>query len=133
MSLYDLPKDILIKLLATSQEENEAKIKDLTDKLEVKTKQCDKLQEISRYSIYTCSKCDIYVILQYGRPDMEFCEECQQYTCFNCGFHCNYKYNEGGKCYSYNCFDCNDASYCENCNEEYCIEHIELHKDCCKK
>lgn len=122
MSLYNLSKDMLIKLIATCQEEKDKEIKIIKEKLEIKAQQCNILEKLTDFSIVTCFKCDGYEIVQYDEfENGNICDKCEKYICFECGFYCEHIDKNGEECLCYNCFSCND-------NEKfYCIEHIELH------
>ena len=81
MSLYKLPKDVLIKLITTIQEETEKRILGDRDKL-VK-------HLINKYNvpinINECERCDKFEIDQF-EDKLYICNFC---SLFFCNVHCN--------------------------------------------
>jgi len=94
MSLYKLPKDLLVKLISTIRKDT---VEEYQEKINEKDKQINNLKyvlaeikQIYRIEIYKCSYCDKYEVgddLEY----ITFCYQCQEECCPN-----HYNAVEGG-------------------------------------
>ena len=94
MSLYKLPKDLLVKLISTIRKDT---VEEYEEKIKEKDKQINNLKyilaevrQMYRFEIYECSYCDKYEVgddLEY----ITFCYQCHKECCSD-----HYNVVEGG-------------------------------------
>ena len=101
MSLYDLPQEMVIKIMITMQEDYERKLKDLQRELDRLRENQDFMEEVGGSSLPVISRCPA-----------EGCNALQADTNYG-----HYYYR-----------NCDRMQYCENCDNYWCDKHGNIHR-----